>query len=68
MTFNAVADSPCKIKAFSLFFKPFHNPHALEIVLEAVGTDFVENSLTAMTEWGMSEVVTKGNSLSESLV
>lgn len=68
MTGDTVFHSEGEVKAPAFFLQGLDDADALQVVLKAVGTDLIENSLTAVTERRVTEVMTESDSLSEILI
>ena len=68
MALYAVLNCIGKVKAFAFFFNEFCHTDALLVVLESVRTDLIKYFFPAVSERGMSQVVTESDSLSQILV
>ena len=63
MTENAVPHFICQVQPFSMFFNQVNYPKALLIMTISMGTDPVENRLSAVSKRGVSQIMPQRNCL-----
>ena len=68
VTCDAVFDLKGQIQSLSLLFQVMHHPDALQVMLEAIGTDLIQNGFSGMTEGRMPQVMPQGNGFRQILI